>query len=45
VARDLGFEVAAEAVSQDAAGLRGALRRAFDEEVERWVESQLLQPA
>ena len=45
VARGLGFEVAAEAVSQDAAGLRAALRRAFDEEVERWVESQLLQPA
>jgi len=45
VARELGFEVAAEAESQDGAGLRAALRRAFDEEVERWVESQLRQPA
>jgi len=45
VARELGFEVAAEAESQDAAGLHAALKRAFDEEVERWVESQLLQPA
>ena len=42
VARQLGFEVAAEAESQDAGGLRAALKRAFDEEVERWVESQLL---
>lgn len=45
VARELGFEVAAEARNQDAAGLRAALTRAFDEEVERWVGSQLLQPA
>ena len=45
VARDLGFRVAAEAQSQDAAGLRAALRQAFDEEVERWVESQFLQLA
>jgi len=45
IARDLGFVVAAEAESQDGPGLRAALRRAFDEEVERWVESQLLQPA
>ena len=45
VARELGFDVAAEAETQDARGLRAALRRAFDEEVERWVESQLLQPA
>jgi hydroxymethylbilane synthase len=44
VARELGFEVAAEAQSQDGAGLRAALRRAFDEEVERWVESQLQHP-
>ncbi len=45
VARELGFRVAAEAQTQDAAGLRAAVRLAFDEEVERWVESQLLQPA
>jgi uroporphyrinogen III methyltransferase/synthase len=45
VARELGFEVAAEALTQDEAGLRAALRQAFDEEVERWVGSQLLQPA
>jgi uroporphyrinogen-III synthase len=44
VARELGFHVAAEAETQDGTGLRAALRRAFDEEVERWVESQLLQP-
>jgi uroporphyrinogen III methyltransferase/synthase len=44
-ARELGFEVAGEARTQDAEGLRGALRLVFDEEVERWVESQLLQPA
>lgn len=45
VARELGFNLAAEAESQDGTGLRAALRRAFDEEVERWVESQLRQPA
>ena len=45
VARELGFEVAGEAQSQDPEGLRTALRLVFDEEVERWVESQLLQPA
>ena len=45
VAREQGFEVAAEARTQNEAGLRAALRHAFDEEVERWVESQLLQPA
>jgi uroporphyrinogen III methyltransferase/synthase len=45
VARELGFEVAAEALTQDEPGLLAALRQAFDEEVERWVESQLLQPA
>jgi len=45
VARELGFEVAAEARTQDPEGLRAALRLVFDEEVERWVESQLLQPA
>jgi hydroxymethylbilane synthase len=45
VARELGFQVAAEAETQDGTGLRAALRRAFDEEVERWVESQLRQPA
>jgi len=41
VARELGFQVAAEATAQDAMGLRAALRSAFDEEVERWVGSQL----
>jgi uroporphyrinogen-III synthase len=45
VARELGFNVAGEARSQDPEGLRAALRLVFDEEVERWVESQLLQPA
>ena len=45
VARELGFNVAGEAQTRHAAGVRAALRRAFDEEVERWVESQLLQPA
>jgi len=45
VARELGFEVAAEAQTQDGPGLRAALQRAIDEEVERWVESQLRQPA
>jgi hydroxymethylbilane synthase len=45
VAHELGFQVAAEAETRDGTGLRAALRRAFDEEVERWVESQLLQPA
>ena len=39
--RELGFQVAAEAQTRDAVGLRAAIRRAFDEEVERWVESQL----
>ena len=45
VARELGFEVAREARTQDPEGLRTALRLVFDEEVERWVESQLVQPA
>jgi uroporphyrinogen-III synthase len=45
VARELGFQVVAEAETQDGTGLRAALRRAFDKEVERWVESQLRQPA
>jgi hydroxymethylbilane synthase len=45
VARELGFNVAGEARTQDSVGLRAALRLVFDEEVERWVESQLLQPA
>jgi uroporphyrinogen-III synthase len=44
VAREVGFTVAAEALTQDGGGLRSALRRAFDEEVERWVASQLPQP-
>src|SRR5207245_2660383 len=45
VARELGFEVAREARTQDPEGLRTALRLVFDEEVEGWVESQLVQPA
>jgi hydroxymethylbilane synthase len=45
VARELGFKVAGEARTQDSDGLRAALRVVFDEEVRRWVESQLLQPA
>ena len=45
VARELGFRVTAQAKTQSAAGLREALTQAFDEEVERWVGSQLLQPA
>ncbi len=44
-ARELGFRVAGEAKTQDAAGVRAALREVFEREVERWVESQLLQPA
>ena len=45
VARRLGFNVVAQAQTQDFAGLRAALRHSLDEEVERWLESQLLQPA
>ena len=45
VARELGFQVAAEAATRDPQGMRTALRRVFDEEVDRWVASQLQQPA
>jgi uroporphyrinogen-III synthase len=45
VARELGFNVAGEAQTRDSVGLRAALRLVFDEEVERWVESQLMRPA
>jgi uroporphyrinogen III methyltransferase/synthase len=45
VARELGLEIAAEAATRDAEGLRAALRRVFEEEVDRWVASQLQQPA
>jgi hydroxymethylbilane synthase len=41
VARELGFTVAGEARTPDAAGLVESLNRHFDEEVTRWVESQL----
>jgi uroporphyrinogen-III synthase len=41
VARELGFTVAGEARTPDAAGLVESLKRHFDEEVTRWVESQL----
>ena len=45
VARELGFTVTAEAATPSAAGLLTALREGFDEEVQRWVESQLPQRA
>ena len=45
VARGLGFKVTAEAAERDAAGLRAALTRGLEQEVERWVESQLRPPA
>ena len=41
VARELGFEVAGEAATRDSSGLAGAIKQALDDEVERWVESQL----
>ncbi len=44
VARDLGFEVTAEAVERDAVGLGSALASGLKQEVERWVESQLRPP-
>jgi uroporphyrinogen-III synthase len=44
-ARQLGFNVVAQAQTLDFAGMRAALRHSLDEEVERWLESQLLQPA
>ena len=39
--RKAGFEVTREASTRDSAGLAAALKSALDEEVERWVESQL----
>jgi len=44
VARDLGFEVTAEAVERDAGVLGSALASGLKQEVERWVESQLRPP-
>jgi hydroxymethylbilane synthase len=40
-ARDHAFVVTKESGSRDSAGLAAALRSALDQEVERWVESQL----
>ena len=42
--REAGFEVTREARTRDSAGLAAALKSALDEEVERWVESQLRLP-
>lgn len=44
-ARHHGFVVTKESDTRDSAGLAAALRSALDEEVERWVESQLRLPA
>jgi hydroxymethylbilane synthase len=41
VARELGFEVTAEATWPGVEGLLEAVREGFDKEVERWVASQL----
>lgn len=41
VARELGFEVTAEATMPGTEGLLDAVREGFDKEVERWVASQL----
>ena len=41
VAHKYGFEVAGEAATRDSSGLASAIKRALDDEVERWVESQL----
>ena len=45
VARHHGFVVTKQSDSRDSAGLAAALRSAIDDEVERWVESQLRLPA
>ena len=42
--REAGFEVTRESARRDSAGLAAALKSALDEEVERWVESQLRLP-
>jgi len=44
-ARHHGFVVTKESDTRDSAGLAAALRSALDDEVERWVESQLRLPA
>ena len=45
VAREYGLTVTKESVTRDGAGLAAALREAVDEEVERWLESQVRLPA
>ncbi len=44
-ARHHGFMVTRQSDTRDSAGLAAALRSALDDEVERWVESQLRLPA
>jgi uroporphyrinogen III methyltransferase/synthase len=44
-ARHHGFMVTKQSDTRDSAGLAAALRSALDDEVERWVESQLRLPA
>ncbi|HLZ94911.1 MAG TPA: hydroxymethylbilane synthase [Candidatus Dormibacteraeota bacterium] len=44
-AREYGLTVTKESRTRDSEGLAAALRLAVDEEVERWVESQLRLPA
>lgn len=44
-ARHHGFVVTRESDTRDSAGMAAALRSALDDEVERWVESQLSLPA
>jgi hydroxymethylbilane synthase len=44
-ARHHGFVVTKQSDTRDSAGLAAALRSAIDDEVERWVESQLRLPA
>jgi uroporphyrinogen-III synthase len=42
--REAGFEVTRESLTRDSAGLSAALGSALDDEVTRWVESQLRLP-
>ncbi len=42
--REAGFEVTRESRTRDSQGLASALKAALDDEVERWVESQLRLP-
>ena len=45
VAREYGLTVTKESATRDGEGLAAALRAAVDEEVERWLESQVRLPA